>query len=43
MIAGYPYVLFVLCIFVILVALHYDFKADILVLMAPAPGHCLPF
>ena len=36
-------VLFVLCLFVILVVSHFGFKCGTLVLAASVPGHCLPF
>ena len=37
--------LVVLCIhvFVILVVSHFDFEGGTVVLIAPIPGHCLPF
>ena len=38
-----PYVLFVLCLFVILVISHFGFDGGTLVLIASVPGHCLPF
>ena len=38
---GQPYVLFVLCLFVILVMSHSGYEGETLVLTAPVPGHCL--
>ena len=35
--------LFVLCIFVILIVSHFGFEGGTLILIAPVPGHCLPF
>ena len=39
----WPCVLFVLCLFVILVVCHFGFEGRALVLIAPIPGHCLTF
>ena len=37
-------VLFVLCLFVLLFDFsHFGFEGEILILIATAPGHCLPF
>ena len=36
-------VLFVLYLFVILVVSHFGFEGGTFVLIAPVPGHCLPF
>ena len=35
------FVLFLLCLFVILVISHFGFEGGIWVLIAPVPGHCL--
>ena len=40
---GLPYVLFVSCLFVILVVSYYGFEGGTVVLIASAPGYCLPF
>ena len=40
---GLPYVLFVLCIFVVLVISRFGFEGATLVLIVSVPGHCLPF
>ena len=39
----YPYVLFVACIFVMLVISYFGFEGRTLVLIAPVSGHCLSF
>ena len=36
---GQPHVLFVLCLFVILVVSHFYFEGRIFVVIAPVPGH----
>ena len=40
---GYPYVLFVLYLFVIVVVSLFSFECRAMGLIAPVPGHCLPF
>ena len=37
------YILFIFCLFVILVIYHFVFEDRILVLIEPVPGPCLPF
>ena len=37
---GLPYVLIVLCLFVILVIFRFGFKVEIWVVFATVPGHC---
>ena len=39
---GLPNVLFVLCLFVVLVVSDFDFHGGTLYLIASVPGHCLP-
>ena len=36
-------VLFVFCVFVILVVYHFGFESGTVFLTAPVPGYCLPF
>ena len=36
-------IVFVICLFVILVGSHVGFEGWAVVLIAPIPGHCLPF
>ena len=38
-----PYSLLVLCLFAILAMSHFGVEGKTLVLIAPVPGHCLPF
>ena len=38
-----PYVLFAICILFILVVSHFAFNCGSAVVIAPVPGHCLPF
>ena len=38
-----PYILFVLCLFVILTVSYFSYEDGTVVLIAPVPGHCLPF
>ena len=40
---GLPYALFALFLFVTLVVSHFGFNGGTMVLIAPVPGHCLPF
>ena len=37
---GWPYVLIVFCLFVVLFISHFGFKTGILLLIAPVPVHC---
>ena len=37
------HVFFELCLLVILLISHFGFEGETLVLVAPVPGHCLPF
>ena len=39
---GWPYILFVLCLFVILVVSHIGFEGGNWLLIPQVPGHCLP-